>query len=326
MNRFSNLRLGTVEVSCYFPVPAYARQTSHQIQEARGCSTLTPKTPQAIGDLINKKEPFGDEFLNMALDPCRTKSSSKFHDRFDKCSGPSSESTRCSSPVGSHAITYGCSQVPFHLIASLFLDGRQKAERKIVVYLDPMDEDFAYPDGKVAFKSRWVQGNDGKLNEHSWVFKDVGIDTAFDKMLISGHEHFAEIQEEEDEMDMVASMEASGLGAEKNLEEDNSNVGQILVVIERVILGRKWKENHYRPKHKDGDGEDVDMAGVKNEITHTTGYLDVRSLLRLGLTVCLRLEHTGTRSSRIRVVSYFPYIEGEKPFATFQFFYRSQGK
>ncbi|MCJ1468417.1 hypothetical protein MMC07_007045 [Pseudocyphellaria aurata] len=286
--------------------PIFEFETRNR-QEARGCIMLTSKTLRAIGDPINKKKPIDDNFLSMALDHRHTRSYREFHDTFDRHSGPSSESTCYSPPVGSQAMTSGCPPVPFNLLASLFLDGRQKPERKIVVYLDIHDEDFAYPDGRVAFKSRWVQGNDGNLKEHCWVFKDVGIETAFDKMLISGDEKYAEILEEEDEMDMIASMKATGLGAEKNLEEDNSNVGQILVVIERVVLGRKWQDNHYRPKHKEGEAEDVDMAGVKNDITHTTG-----------------LEHTGTRSSRTRVVSYVPYIEGEKPFATFQFFYRSQ--
>ncbi len=74
---------------------------------------------------------------------------------------------------------------PFHLLATLYLDGRENAERKVIVYLDPEDEEFFWPDGRVFFKSRWVETQTGGLVERGWVFKDVGIETAFEKMLIS---------------------------------------------------------------------------------------------------------------------------------------------
>lgn len=262
--------------------------------------------------LIKQKEPIPNDYLNMAFSRRRrrrTKSYNKFSDRYNTNSGPSDERTHFSSPIRSQAIANDHSPPPFHLLASLFLDGRQKAERKVIVYLNPNDEDFAYPDGKVTFRSRWVQGNDGSLKEHSWVFKDVGIDTIFDKMFISGGENRAEILEEHDEDAMVAAMRATGLGVEGDANEEKSNLGQILVIVQRVVLGTKWQHKQYHSKHQEDDeAEDVDMAGVKNEITHTTG-----------------LEHTGTRSSRpIRVVSYEPYVKDEKPYATFQFFYRSQ--
>ena len=121
-----------------------------------------------------------------------------------------------------------------------------------------------------------MQGRDGSLKEHSWVFKDVGIETAFDKMLISGSENYAEVLEGHDEDAMIAAMGKTDLAQEGNNEDDQSNVGQILVVFERVLLGPKWQDNQYRSKHQEGEeGEDVDMAGMKNEITHTTGYLNL---------------------------------------------------
>lgn len=224
--------------------------------------------------LIKKEKLISNNSLNITYNHRRTRSYNRFSNRHDRKSGPSNKSTSISSPMRSQAITNNSSPPPFHLLASLFLDGRQKAERKVVVYLDSSDQDFAGPDGKVTFRSRWVQGNDGSLKEHSWVFKDVGIETVFDKMLINGGDDCAEIREELDEDIMVAAMTATDLGVERNVEEDKSNIGQILVVIERVILGPKWMDKHYCSKHQEGEEiEDVDMAGVKNEITHTTGYL-----------------------------------------------------
>ena len=220
--------------------------------------------------MTKKKEPINNHSLNIASNHRRTKSYNRFSDSQDRNSGPSNEHTLFSSPA---ALTDDDLPVPFHLLASLFLDGRQKAERKAIVYLDPYDEDYAFPDGKVHFRSRWVQGNDGSVKEHSWVFKDVGIESVFDRMLISGGKSCVEVREEPDEDVVVAALSATGLGVERNVEEDKNHIGQILVVVERVVLGRKWEEDHYRSKHQEGEeAEDVDMAGVKNEITHTTGY------------------------------------------------------
>lgn len=236
---------------------------------------LTSNTLSATEDYhsIKKKELINNDSSNIAFNHRRQNSYNKFSDRHYRNPGPSNETTRHSSPIRSQAISNDSSPPPFHLLASLFLDGRKMPERKLVVYLDPDDEDFAYPDGKVTFKSRWVQRKDGSMKEHSWVFRDVGIETVFDKMLISGGENYGEILNEDDEDVLPAAMRATSLGVERNDEEEKNSIGQIRVVFERVVLGEKWQDNHYRSKHQEGEeAEDVDMAGMKREITHTTGY------------------------------------------------------
>lgn len=161
---------------------------------------------------------------------------------------------------------------PFHLLASLFLDGRQKPERRIVVYLDPDDEDFSQPDGKVKFKSRWVQGHDGNLEEHSWVFRDIGIESAFDKLFIGGIQDQSGDLVLPDEESMIALMDSAKIGDGGGLEShERPNVGQISVTLQRVVLGKKWIQDNYRPKHKGNEMQDVDMGGIKQEITHTAG-------------------------------------------------------
>lgn len=62
---------------------------------------------------------------------------------------------------------------PYSFLASLYLDGRRTPERRVVVYLDPDNEDFTGPDGKVLFKHRWVQTSDDTMTEHAWIFKEV---------------------------------------------------------------------------------------------------------------------------------------------------------
>jgi len=154
----------------------------------------------------------------------------------------------------------------------MYLDGRSKAERRIVVYLDPDDDDFNKPDGRAQFKTRWVEGRDGKLREHAWMFKDVGIETVFDKMLLSGDHHVSGKVNMRDEDGIIAAMNAADLGAEGDVErEERTKLGQIVVTIERVKLGEKWVDNRFRAKHKEGEADDIDMDGASNEIMHTAG-------------------------------------------------------
>jgi len=158
---------------------------------------------------------------------------------------------------------------PFDFLATLYLDGRRKAERKLIVYLDPNHEDFG-PEGKSIFKSRWVQTQDGGIQEHAWVFNDIGIDTILDKLVLADTGK----EPAEDELAIIAAMEGAGIIAEPDIErEGRKKIGQIEVKISRVILGRKSVNYHYRPKHMEGENEDVDMDGADPELTHTTGSI-----------------------------------------------------
>ncbi|KAI9812330.1 MAG: hypothetical protein M1827_004779 [Pycnora praestabilis] len=200
---------------------------------------------------------------------------------------------------------------PFHFLACLYLDGREKPERKIIVYLDPNDSDYNKPNGKVQFKTRWVEGKDGNLREHAWLFRDVGIETVFDKMLISGELNTSDTVFKRDEDDIIAAMDSTELGAEgDDCRERHSKAGQIVVTIQRVKLGEKWNDADFHAKHKEGESDDVDMDGASKEITHTAGFGQAKQL----------------KSQPIRVVAYTPFNEKEGVYATFQFFYRSEEK
>ncbi|KAI9717553.1 MAG: hypothetical protein M1812_004694 [Candelaria pacifica] len=198
----------------------------------------------------------------------------------------------------------------FHFLASLYIDGRSTPERKLIVYLDPEEEDFNEPGGKVQFKSRWVEGRGGRLQEHSWLFKDVGIETAFDKMLISGARGASETVYKRDEEDLIAAMNCADIDGEGTEKDQKVKAGQIVVTIERVKLGEKWEDRNYRARYKEGEGEDVDMEGAQKDITHTTALGQARPV----------------GSNSVRVVAYTPYNDGEGVYATFKFFYRSEEK
>lgn len=158
---------------------------------------------------------------------------------------------------------------PFDFLATLYLDGRRKAERKVIVYLDPNHEDFG-PGGTSIFRSRWVQTQDGGIQEHAWVFNDIGIDTIFNKLVLANTGKGPG----EDEIAIIAAMEGTGIITEPDIErEARKKAGQIEVRISRVILGRKSVNYYYQPKHMEGEKEDVDMDGPDPELTHTTGSI-----------------------------------------------------
>ena len=162
---------------------------------------------------------------------------------------------------------------PFHFLATLFLDGRTKPERKVIVYLDPDDDDYHYPSGEVVISTRWAQGQDGTIKEQAWVFKDVGIETIFDKMLIDGDIGITSPTPKRAEDVIVKAMNTACLDAEGGVEsEEKSRVGQIVVVIERVKLGEKWRDPDFRAKHNENEMQDVDMGDAGRDITHITGY------------------------------------------------------
>lgn len=137
-----------------------------------------------------------------------------------------------------------------------------------MVYTDPADTDFNTPDGKVTFKHRWVQSADGRMTEHAWVFKEKAIETVFDKLMIAGSQANVEVQ---DDVALIKAMESSGLDTQGKPEKE-CKVGQIVVELRRIVLGKKRTEANYRSPHQEGQGEDIDMEGVRRDITHATGY------------------------------------------------------
>ena len=161
----------------------------------------------------------------------------------------------------------------FDFLASLYIDGRKKPERRTIVYLDPRNPDFEVPHGKVRFKSRYVQDRNGGMKAHAWVFKDVGIEASFGKLLVSKHEQEDRDLEEPVEDALVKGLNSTILDAEAgSYTQATAKVGQIIVTLQRVKLGKKSLDLDYRPKHREGEEDDFDMDDIERDITHTTGY------------------------------------------------------
>ena len=111
------------------------------------------------------------------------------------------------------------------------------------------------------------------MKEHAWVFKDVGIENYFEKLLISKDGSAAEDFDEPVEDALVKGLTSAtldeGIGSRR---KETGKAGQIVVTLERVQLGKKSLERNFSAKHREGEVDDVDMEGVERNITHTTGY------------------------------------------------------
>ena len=110
------------------------------------------------------------------------------------------------------------------------------------------------------------------MKEHAWVFKDVGIESSFEKLLISKGGSAAEDFDEPVEDALARGLTSTALNKEVcYTRQATGKVGQIIVTLERVQLGRKSVQRNFCAKHKEGEADDVDMEGVERNITHTTG-------------------------------------------------------
>ena len=105
------------------------------------------------------------------------------------------------------------------------------------------------------------------MNEHAWVFKEKAIETVFDKLMIGGSQGNIEGQDTDA---LIKAMESSGFDAQEKTEKE-SKVGQIVVKLQRVILGEQRTAADCRSHHQEGQNEDIDMEGVQRGITHATG-------------------------------------------------------
>ena len=137
----------------------------------------------------------------------------------------------------------------------------------MIVYLDPNDDDFTPPYGEIQFRYRTLQTRDGRLKEQSWVFKDIGIEAVFNRIALRDRTDLLE-----DPEDMLANaMDTSNLGDERTeIIEERRKVGQIVVELERVQLGKKYTDRNYRARHQEGEKDDVDMDDVDCDMAHKT--------------------------------------------------------
>ncbi|KAL8649029.1 MAG: hypothetical protein Q9210_004641 [Variospora velana] len=217
------------------------------------------------------------------------------------------EHTSSSSTHGTRRASYKNRVPRFSFLATLYIDGRKKPERRLVVYLDPSDSDFSHPDGLITFNHRSVQTRDGRVKHEAWVFKDIGIETIFKGLAVGDG---TKDIEDSDEF-LINAMNTSRLGGRHSeVTQEHGKVGQIVVELERIRLGKRFRDANYqsRTKHHDGDHEDVNMEGLGQDVAHQTAHKHVKTL----------------EAHPTRCIEFEAYRRGEGLWATFQFFYRSQ--
>lgn len=158
----------------------------------------------------------------------------------------------------------------YHLLASLYLDGRETVERAMIVYLDADHPDYrADRGGKTYLQHRWVRTKDGRIVQHSWVFKEVGIETLLDKMLVKDDpEAAAAAQDGED--DLIAALGSAGLDD----KEETKKLGQIEVRFTRVMIQEPHYSRDFPTVFREGDndaaGEETTTMDLLDGLTHTS--------------------------------------------------------
>lgn len=193
--------------------------------------------------------------------------------------------------------------MPWHLLATLKLDGKSKYECQSIIFLNRLSPHFKRPDGQTVIKDRTVKGADGELRVCGWLFKEVGIETVFNKMRVAGED-----SESLDEANELAS-EMDRLG-EYGLEdgEEKAQAGQIEISFERITLsGSKYDTEWFRQEDQDMGGyyEADDLARVSHTTAHDYGTI---------------------RRKSNTVIEYRKYDEKEESYAIFKFYYRSEEK
>ena len=151
---------------------------------------------------------------------------------------------------------------PYHFLASLYLNGQQKAERIAGVILDPGHQ--YYNLGRISMKDRLVRAADGSLRKYPWVFNDIGIHRFMDRMAISEDHATTDSNDER-----TVAMNIAALDLENDVEkEEKKGLGQIEVIIERVVVQEGLKIDDYHPRHSEGEPEDDSMSEPPLDLSH----------------------------------------------------------
>ncbi|KAK4952867.1 hypothetical protein LTR66_013718 [Elasticomyces elasticus] len=189
---------------------------------------------------------------------------------------------------------------PYHMAATLYLDGRKQPEKCMVVDLGPNHNDNK---SRVVFTHRRQEGADGTLRKCTWYFRDVGVETLLDKLLINQDDDESQSFVRRDGED---ASETTRARLEDGLEnkEEVVKLGQIEIVCERVTFGHKHLDTNFEAAHSEDKIEiDIDAA---SRVSHTAGINNGRP---------------GSR--KVKVATCHPYDPKEPPYATFRFYYRS---
>ena len=198
----------------------------------------------------------------------------------------------------------------YHLLATLRLDGREKAEKRSIVYLNPENEWF---DPVVVMKGRLAYDEQGGIRESGWVFREVGIEDLLGTLGLEGQEKEEEVKGEEG---LAKAFEK--LGKDRLDDEGEKNAsGKIEVTLERVRI-KTVRRGGWKP----------DAPSSSSSTTRTTGNNaagDKKASLKDLSHLTSSTTPTGDAYTEVDAIEY-NYVDGPNaaPWATFTFFYRGK--
>lgn len=143
---------------------------------------------------------------------------------------------------------------PFHFSVRVYFDGRTKCETRFVVFLDENHSGYRKGgSGATLVDHRPVPGTDGKLYRYNWMFREAGIGHLLANLSM---EDFSSKDESED---LAVVLE----GAQLDQEEEKPDFGTIRVTLTRITT-HKSQLKSYKPEHREGEDDDVEMTDASN--------------------------------------------------------------
>ena len=107
-----------------------------------------------------------------------------------------------------------------------------------------------------------------RLKSCGWVFKEVGIETVFDKLMISGGPDSDEKIEKMDEDQIISAMNTTG----REEEEEHPRAGMITVTVKRVVLQNFYQDEGASLYHREV-APDGSTPNLPNDVSHTAVFV-----------------------------------------------------
>ncbi|KAL9130429.1 MAG: hypothetical protein Q9217_001396 [Psora testacea] len=194
----------------------------------------------------------------------------------------------------------------YSLLANLYLDGREEPEKRTILHLDPAHPEYL-SDGRYSINRRWIKTAEGALREHVWVFRERAVEDVLQRLNLNRQDDV----DVKDENNLAGALESAHL---RNIDEEllrsNTKIGQIVIEVEKVIVGPMRVDHNHLFTDMKGRDNDLDMTEAGKDVTHAASLVASGNFLH----------------GHKRIVTFTPYRPEEGFFAAFQFFYRSRGE
>jgi hypothetical protein len=193
-------------------------------------------------------------------------------------------------------------EAPYHLLATLRLDGNEGWEKRSIIYLDECVKGFNHPEGEVMMRSRTLRDENGDLRDTGWYSSEVGIETLLNTLDLSGS---SDAIPAKDDQDLTTALQ--DLNMEGFKDKEQTKTSKIEVVFERIMIGHLQRDVFW----KNDDGQHKDEAIARGEVSNVTHVAS---------------RNAGAKRKSTHDVQYFDWIDEGELYAKFTFYYRSAEK